>query len=79
MTTHQTSMADNPVFLGWEPILDRDQRIVAYELLFRTAGGGNAAVIEDHFTATAEVVVRTNQAQLQALGWANELSVSTGR
>lgn len=59
MTAHQASMADNPVFLGRQPILDRDQRIVAYELLFRTAGGGNAAVIEDHFTATAEVVVRT--------------------
>ena len=26
--------------------------------MFRSAGGGNAAVIEDNFTATAEVVVR---------------------
>lgn len=58
MTIHLADSADNPVFLGRQPILDRSQRIVAYELLFRSAGGGNAAVIEDNFTATAEVVVR---------------------
>lgn len=58
MTTDNSSIVDNPVFLGRQPILDRDQRIVAYELLFRSPGGGNAAVIEDNFTATAEVVVR---------------------
>jgi len=57
--TVETLEADaNPIFLGRQPILDRNQHIVAYELLFRTAGGGNAAIIEDHFTATAEVVVR---------------------
>lgn len=47
-----------PVLLGRQPILDREQRIVAYELLFRSAGSGNAATIECNFTATAEVVVR---------------------
>jgi len=46
------------VLLGRQPILDREQRIVAYELLFRSAGGGNAATVECNFTATAEVVVR---------------------
>ncbi|HRD65133.1 MAG TPA: EAL domain-containing protein [Candidatus Competibacter sp.] len=58
MTVHQADMADNPVFLGRQPILDRDQRIVAYELLFRASVGVNSAIIEDDFTATAEVVVR---------------------
>ena len=58
MTAEHAGQAENPIFLGRQPILDRSQRIVAYELLFRSAGGGNAAVIEDNFTATAEVVVR---------------------
>lgn len=58
MTTHPTHDADNPVFLGRQPILDRDQRIVAYELLFRSTACSNVATIQDNFTATAEVVVR---------------------
>lgn len=66
--------ADHSVFLGRQPILDRNQRIVAYELLFRSAGGGNAAIIEDNFTATAEVVVRA----FVELGLANVLGDCQG-
>lgn len=58
MATDQADVADHPVFLGRQPILDRDQRIVAYELLFRTSAGSNFARIEDDFAATSEVIVR---------------------
>jgi c-di-GMP-related signal transduction protein len=74
VTTENSSRTHNPVFLGRQPILDRSQRIVAYELLFRSAGGGNAAVIEDNFTATAEVVVRA----FVELGLANVLGDCQG-
>ncbi|NJM12377.1 MAG: EAL domain-containing protein [Synechococcaceae cyanobacterium SM1_2_3] len=58
MTTEYAGNPDHPVFLGRQPILDREQRIVAYELLFRSSAGRNAALIEDDFAATSEVVVR---------------------
>jgi hypothetical protein len=40
-------MAVNDIFLGRQPILDRDQRIVAYELLFRTADTSSVTVTDD--------------------------------
>jgi len=43
------------VFLGRQPILDRQQAIVGYELLFRT-GRDNSAQIDNGRAATAEVV-----------------------
>ncbi len=58
MTTEYAGNSDHPVFLGRQPILDREQRIVAYELLFRSSAGRNAALIDDDFAATSEVVVR---------------------
>jgi EAL and modified HD-GYP domain-containing signal transduction protein len=42
-------------FLARQPILDRDQQLVAYELLFRSANTGSAGVNEDLF-ATASVI-----------------------
>jgi EAL and modified HD-GYP domain-containing signal transduction protein len=42
-------------FLARQPILDRDQQLVAYELLFRSADTGTANVDEDLF-ATASVI-----------------------
>ena len=42
-------------FLARQPILDRDQSIVAYELLFRRAGFG-AADVSDDLSATASVI-----------------------
>ncbi len=44
------------IFLGRQPILDRDQNIVAFELLFRLAHSTEASV-EDDLSATANVIV----------------------
>ena len=48
-------MAIQDIFLGRQPILDRDQRIVAYELLFRS-GNTAGATITDDMQATASVI-----------------------
>lgn len=48
-------MATRDIFLGRQPILDRDQRIVAYELLFR-AGNTSGAAVTDDMQATASVI-----------------------
>jgi EAL and modified HD-GYP domain-containing signal transduction protein len=47
-------------FLARQPILGRDQRLVAYELLFRTAGALDAQVT-DHADATAAVISHVSQ------------------
>ncbi len=44
------------IFLGRQPILDRDQHIVAYELLFRSSSQGNSASVTDDLLATAHVI-----------------------
>lgn len=44
------------LFLGRQPILDRKQELVAYELLFRS-GTQNAAFVTDGAMATATVIV----------------------
>ena len=44
------------VFLGRQPILDRDQNIVAFELLFRL-GHTTESNVEDDLSATANVIV----------------------
>jgi EAL and modified HD-GYP domain-containing signal transduction protein len=46
------------VFLGRQPILDRNQQLLAYELLFRSSSGVNAAnvAISDGVQATATVI-----------------------
>lgn len=44
------------VFLGRQPILDRDQNIVAFELLFRI-GRTTESNVEDDLSATANVIV----------------------
>jgi len=48
-------MAIRDIFLGRQPILDRDQRIVAYELLFRDGKSADATVTDD-MQATASVI-----------------------
>lgn len=45
----------NPIFLGRQPILDRRQELVAFELLFRNSTR-NAAEVVDETLATATVV-----------------------
>lgn len=44
------------IFLGRQPILDRNQSLVAFELLFRTGRTANANVTDD-MVATASVIV----------------------
>lgn len=48
-------MQNEPLFLGRQPILDRDQKMVAFELLFRSDEANNAQIGDD-FTATATVI-----------------------
>lgn len=43
------------VFLGRQPILDRRQQVIAYELLYRE-GSGNEARVSDDAQATARVI-----------------------
>ncbi len=47
--------AADQLFLGRQPILDREQRLHAYELLFRS-GSGNFAEVTDGVQATATVI-----------------------
>ena len=51
-------MIDDSYLIGRQPILNRDGAIVAYELLFRSAGS-LVAVIENASQATASVIVNT--------------------
>jgi EAL and modified HD-GYP domain-containing signal transduction protein len=48
---------DNDVFVARQPILDRQHNVVAYELLFRDDGSGEAR-ISDGARATAQVISR---------------------
>jgi len=47
--------ASDQLFLGRQPILDRDQQLFAYELLFRSSGN-NFAEVTDGVQATATVI-----------------------
>jgi len=59
--------ADN-VFIGRQPILDARQQLVAYELLFRTAGSSGAGTLPDGTVATGRVLANAlNQLGLQAV------------
>ncbi len=44
------------IFLGRQPILDRKDRLVAYELLFRSGRDQNTAQVSDDTQATATVI-----------------------
>lgn len=44
------------IFLGRQPILDRQQRVLAYELLFRQSATASDACVVDDDRATAEVI-----------------------
>jgi len=52
-------------FLARQPILNRSQRLVAYELLFRNASGHNAASVTDDAAATASVIAHTSDLGMQ--------------
>jgi EAL and modified HD-GYP domain-containing signal transduction protein len=55
----QSEPSADKVFVGRQPILDADQRIVAYELLFRGAAGSARAEVDDGVRATGRVLVNT--------------------
>ena len=51
--------SSDQVFIGRQPILDPLQKIIGYELLFRSNGEDNAAHFADDFSAGAQVLVNT--------------------
>ncbi|MBJ7309034.1 EAL and HDOD domain-containing protein [Rugamonas sp. CCM 8940] len=51
----------NQFFLARQPILNRHQRLVAYELLFRNAADRNEANITDDAEATATVIAHASE------------------
>jgi EAL and modified HD-GYP domain-containing signal transduction protein len=55
-----SKLADN-FFLARQPILNRGQRLVAYELLFRDTGLRNAASVTDDAEATATVIAHASE------------------
>ena len=56
----QLSLPFDDFFLARQPILGRDQHLVAFELLFRTAGSNEANVTDDA-AATAAVIAHASQ------------------
>lgn len=52
-------MQVNQAFIGRQPILDANQQIVAYELLFRHNANADTAVIEDDVRACTQILVNT--------------------
>jgi EAL and modified HD-GYP domain-containing signal transduction protein len=59
-----SKLADN-FFLARQPILNRGQRLVAYELLFRDAASRNGAHITDDTQATATVIAHASELGLE--------------
>ena len=51
--------ASDEVFIGRQPIIDVQQKIIGYELLFRSNARDNTAHFADDFTAGAQVLVNT--------------------
>ena len=51
-------MVNDSYLLGRQPILNRDEELVAYELLFRSTGSLTADVTDDSY-ATANVIINT--------------------
>lgn len=49
-------MTSSPIFLGRQPILDRQGLLHGYELLFRCARSPDRALVEDDSAATATVI-----------------------
>jgi EAL and modified HD-GYP domain-containing signal transduction protein len=49
-------VASEEIFIGRQPILDREHQLFAYELLFRSGAQKNEAHIQDNLGATASVI-----------------------
>lgn len=61
------------IFLGRQPILDIEQRTVAYELLFRSGHNTTSSVTDDHH-ATSTVIINT----ISHIGLENVLDIHSG-
>jgi EAL and modified HD-GYP domain-containing signal transduction protein len=59
--TAVTSVPSDEFFLARQPILGRDQRLFAFELLFRAAGEHEDAQLTDGAAATAAVISHASQ------------------
>lgn len=53
------SAPQQEVYVGRQPIYDRQLKVVAYELLFRTSSAQDAAEVLDGHLATTQVIVNT--------------------
>ena len=51
--------SSDEVFIGRQPIVDAQQKIIGYELLFSSNAQDNSAQIEDDFSAGAQVLINT--------------------
>ena len=60
----EVALPSDDFFLARQPILSRNQRLVAYELLFRSADAPEANVV-DHAAATAAVISHASQLGMQ--------------
>jgi EAL and modified HD-GYP domain-containing signal transduction protein len=58
------ALSSDDFFLARQPILGRNQRLVAFELLFRSADAPDANVV-DHAAATAAVISHASQLGMQ--------------
>ncbi|MBI5750914.1 MAG: EAL domain-containing protein [Hydrogenophilales bacterium] len=54
-----SSGSSDQVFIGRQPIIDAQQKIIGYELLFRSNAEDNAAQFADDFSAGAQVLINT--------------------
>jgi EAL and modified HD-GYP domain-containing signal transduction protein len=75
-----SNFADN-FFLARQPILNRGQRLVAYELLFRDARQRNEADVTDDAEATATVIAHASELGMgQVVGdrWPSSTSTPSG-
>lgn len=60
-----SALPTDDFFLARQPILGRNQRLVAFELLFRSAGDVSDANVTDHAAATAAVISHASQLGMQ--------------
>ena len=67
VATAVTSMPSDEFFLARQPILGRDQKLVAFELLFRAAAGHEDAQLTDYAAATAAVISHASQLGMKAV------------
>jgi len=54
----ETDSQSEEIFIGRQPILDRNNGLFAYELLFRSGALKNSATVQDNLAATANVINR---------------------